>query len=140
MTKRQAVTAVWTLAEYLRAVPGYFAVSAYKREHGKFPHGRQKPILEAIQASCNAVAPVIRGKIDQKFQDISAVLCAQDRPDLVAPGFLPRRDNDGNLFLHVGIDEKARIKDADPMLWKLVAAHIVEYDAGIRHAVPMVRV
>lgn len=139
MTKKQAVTAVWTLAEYMIAVRDYFAVSAYKRANGKFPHGMQKDVLAAIQQACNSVSPVIRGKIDQKFQDISAVLCAQDRPDLVCPGFLPRRDKEGNLYLHVSIDEKARIKEADPMLWKLCAAHILQHDSGIVHAVPMVR-
>lgn len=142
MTTKQAINVTpWTLPENMPMLRGYFGLLAYKTLHGKLPHRTQGPTLEAMLMEVNAVSTVTRGpRIDRKFQDVSAVLCAQGRPDLVCPGFKPVRDKEtGELSMHVAIDEKKRIQEQDPMLWKLVAAHVLEYDAGIRHAVNVVQ-
>lgn len=107
----------WTRAQNIATVSAYFTLAADKAS-GNLKYGEQGARLRILSAVLSHCGPA-RGRPDMKLQNISAILVALGRPELVCSGFKP--------LANVQKDRNAA--DFDAALWAAIEAAIAERDA-----------
>jgi len=107
----------WTRAQNILTVAAYFRLAADKAA-GPLPRGEQAARMRELSAAIAHCGPA-RGKPDMKMQNVSAILAALGRPELICAGFKP--------LANVQKDRNAA--DFDAALWAAIEAAAAARDA-----------